>query len=97
MIRRSSTVKQRDRGAPRWMRVRFTLTAQGRECEKREYPIERRDNKEMQEPADVKIVMTHGFVGGHIEVSSFSCHFFSVLHHKGLQKWTTQGKGQTST
>lgn len=74
MIRRSSATRQRDRGALRWMRIRFTLTALDRECENREYPTERQDNKEMQEPANVKIVMTHGFMGGHatsIEKSLF--------------------------
>lgn len=66
MIRRSSAMKQRDRGAVRRMRIRFTLTAKDRECENREYPIERQDNKDTQERANVKIVMTQGFMGGHM-------------------------------
>ena len=66
MIRRSSARKQRDRGALRWMHIRFTLTAKDRECENREYPTGRQDNKDMQEPANAKIIMTQGFMGGYM-------------------------------
>lgn len=66
IIHRSPAMKQRDRGALRWIHIKFTLTPKYRECKNREYPTERQDNKDVQEPANVKIVMTQGFMGRHM-------------------------------
>lgn len=76
MIRRSSAMKQRARGAPRLKHIRLILMVKDRECVNTEYPIERQDNKDMHEPADVKIVMTQGCSHSYREVLFLTCLFF---------------------